>query len=122
MWTLNLLFVLFYLLLLVRLVSAVPHAGDWYCMNCLKSVQFSAQSFHFQNLLLFFFIIFFCVKLVHETIYEKILEPLVDVYKQVKIGDPLAKGTLLGPLHTRTSRENFEKGIQNIKSQVCPVS
>lgn len=62
------------------------------------------------------------MKLVHETIYEKILEPLVDVYKQVKIGDPLAKGTLLGPLHTRTSRENFEKGIQNIKSQVCPVS
>nr|XP_004235550.1 aldehyde dehydrogenase family 7 member B4 [Solanum lycopersicum]XP_010318473.1 aldehyde dehydrogenase family 7 member B4 [Solanum lycopersicum] len=55
--------------------------------------------------------------LVHESIYDKVLEPLVDVYKQVKIGDPLEKGTLLGPLHTRTSRENFEKGIHNIKSQ-----
>ncbi|KAM3267831.1 aldehyde dehydrogenase family 7 member A1 [Capsicum chacoense] len=55
--------------------------------------------------------------LVHETVYEKVLKPLADVYKQVKIGDPLEKGTLLGPLHTRTSRENFEKGIQNIKSQ-----
>lgn len=45
------------------------------------------------------------------------LDQLVDVYKQVKIGDPLEKGTLLGPLHTSDSRKNFEKGIEIIKSQ-----
>ncbi|CAA3002666.1 aldehyde dehydrogenase family 7 member B4 [Olea europaea subsp. europaea] len=55
--------------------------------------------------------------LLHENIYHKVLERLLDVYKQVKIGNPLEKGTLLGPLHTRASRENFEKGIQKIKSQ-----
>jgi len=51
--------------------------------------------------------------------YEKVLSQLVDVYKQVKIGDPLEKGTLLGPLHTKTSKENFLKGIEAIKAQVC---
>nr|GMC75962.1 aldehyde dehydrogenase family 7 member B4-like [Ipomoea batatas] len=55
--------------------------------------------------------------LLHESIYQKVLERLVEVYKQIKIGDPLEKGTLLGPLHTRASRENFEKGIQKIKSE-----
>jgi len=55
--------------------------------------------------------------LLHESIYEKVLDQLLEVYKQVKIGDPLQSGTLLGPLHTRAARENFEKGIKIIKSQ-----
>ncbi|KAK6911847.1 Aldehyde dehydrogenase domain [Dillenia turbinata] len=55
--------------------------------------------------------------LLHESIYQKVLDQLLDVYKQVKIGDPLEKGTLLGPLHTPTARKNFEKGIRAIKSQ-----
>lgn len=55
--------------------------------------------------------------LLHETVYQTVLDQLVGVYKQVKIGDPLEKGTLLGPLHTTVSKENFVKGIQVIKSQ-----
>ncbi|KAK9060525.1 hypothetical protein SSX86_021229 [Deinandra increscens subsp. villosa] len=55
--------------------------------------------------------------LVHETVYDSVVDQLLEAYKQVKIGDPLGKGTLLGPLHTRASRENFEKGIKVIKSQ-----
>ncbi|KAK9014157.1 hypothetical protein V6N11_005326 [Hibiscus sabdariffa] len=55
--------------------------------------------------------------LVHENVYQTVVDQLLDVYKQVKIGDPLEKGTLLGPLHTPTSRKNFEKGIEIIKSQ-----
>eukprot|EP00262_Sarcandra_glabra_P005543 TRINITY_DN1723_c0_g1_i1.p1 TRINITY_DN1723_c0_g1~~TRINITY_DN1723_c0_g1_i1.p1 ORF type:complete len:509 (-),score=85.18 TRINITY_DN1723_c0_g1_i1:273-1799(-) len=55
--------------------------------------------------------------LVHESVYQNVLDQLIGVYKQVKIGDPLEKGTLLGPLHTHASKENFEKGIQIIKSQ-----
>lgn len=39
----------------------------------------------------------------------------------MKIGDPLEKGTLLGPLHTPASKENFVKGIQVIKSQACLI-
>lgn len=55
--------------------------------------------------------------LLHESIYDKMLGQLVEAYKQVKIGDPLEKGTLLGPLHTKTSKENFLKGVEVIKSQ-----
>ncbi|XP_059433262.1 aldehyde dehydrogenase family 7 member A1 [Corylus avellana] len=55
----------------------------------------------------------------HESIYQKVLDQLIVVYKQVKIGDPLEKGTLVGPLHTQASRDNFEKGISSIKSQAC---
>jgi len=53
----------------------------------------------------------------HERIYQMVLDQLIGVYKQVKIGDPLEKGTLVGPLHTQASRDNFEKGISSIKSQ-----
>lgn len=53
----------------------------------------------------------------HESIYQKVLDRLLDVYKQVKVGNPLEKGTLLGPLHTRASKENFINGLQKIKSQ-----
>lgn len=55
--------------------------------------------------------------LLHEKIYQHIVEQLTDAYKQVKLGDPVDKDTLLGPLHTRASKMNFEKGIQVIKSQ-----
>lgn len=59
------------------------------------------------------------MQLLHESIYKIVLDQLIEVYKQVKIGDPLEKGTLLGPLHTPTSKENFVKGVQEIKAQVC---
>ncbi|KAJ7979234.1 Aldehyde dehydrogenase [Quillaja saponaria] len=57
----------------------------------------------------------------HESIYQSVLDQLVGLYKQVKIGDPLEKGTLVGPLHTRASRENFEKGVSIIKSQARKI-
>ncbi|CAN6928214.1 unnamed protein product [Brassica oleracea] len=56
------------------------------------------------------------------NVYDKVLEQLLTSYKQVKIGDPLEKGTLLGPLHTPESRNNFEKGIEVIKSQASTSS
>lgn len=55
--------------------------------------------------------------LLHESVYETVLEQLIGVYKQVKIGDPLESGTLLGPLHTPASKDNFLRGIEMIKSQ-----
>uniref|UniRef100_A0A6N2K4U8 Aldehyde dehydrogenase family 7 member A1 n=1 Tax=Salix viminalis TaxID=40686 RepID=A0A6N2K4U8_SALVM len=59
--------------------------------------------------------------LLHESIYQIALDQLLYVYKQVKIGNPLEKGTLLGPLHTSESRKSFEKGIEIIKSQACKI-
>ncbi|KAG9458108.1 hypothetical protein H6P81_002616 [Aristolochia fimbriata] len=59
-----------------------------------------------------------CRRLIlHENIYQNVLDQLIGVYKQVKIGDPLEKGTLLGPLHTPASKENFVRGMEAIKSQ-----
>lgn len=58
------------------------------------------------------------IQLLHESIYQRFLDQLVEVYKQVRIGDPMEKGTLLGPLHTTASKESFLKGIQTIRSQV----
>ncbi|KAF9587989.1 hypothetical protein IFM89_006868, partial [Coptis chinensis] len=58
----------------------------------------------------------------HESIYQSVLEQLIGVYKQVQMGDPLEKGTLLGPLHTSVSKEKFEKGMEIIKTQVIIFS
>ncbi|CAN7018449.1 unnamed protein product [Brassica rapa subsp. trilocularis] len=57
------------------------------------------------------------IHLLHVSVYDKVLDQLLTSYKQVKIGDPLEKGTVLGPLHTPESMKNFEKGIEVIKSQ-----
>ncbi|CDY51401.1 hypothetical protein HID58_020621 [Brassica napus] len=53
-----------------------------------------------------------CRRLVLKNLILYLLEQLLTSYKQVKIGDPLQKGTLLGPLHTPESRKNFKKGIE----------
>ena len=36
--------------------------------------------------------------IVHNSIYNDFVELLINAYKQVKIGDPLKSGTLMGPL------------------------
>jgi acyl-CoA reductase-like NAD-dependent aldehyde dehydrogenase len=46
------------------------------------------------------------------------MDKLLKAYSQVKAGDPLAEGTLLGPLHTKTGVEAYKKGISKIKEQV----
>jgi hypothetical protein len=100
------------LLLLVQQDNAALHAVGWYddfsflfFSSIVVCIQFSNYLFHLFQIL-------------HESIYQTFLDQLVEVYKQVRIGDPLEKGTLLGALHTPTSKENFLKGVQTIKSQV----
>src|SRR6056297_421255 len=36
--------------------------------------------------------------IIHESVYEKLKEKLVSIYKSIKIGDPLDEETLVGPL------------------------
>ncbi|KAJ7564458.1 hypothetical protein O6H91_02G018200 [Diphasiastrum complanatum] len=55
--------------------------------------------------------------LVHEKVYDKMIESLLSAYTQIKAGDPLSNETLLGPLHSEVSKSNFERGIEIIKSQ-----
>ena len=39
--------------------------------------------------------------IVHELIYDKLLERIISIYDQVKIGDPLKNETFDGPSHKR---------------------
>merc|ERR1719420_722489 len=38
--------------------------------------------------------------LLHESVYDQVLESLVKAYSGVRIGDPLEEGVLMGPLHS----------------------
>jgi aldehyde dehydrogenase (NAD+) len=57
--------------------------------------------------------------IVHESIAERFIERLTGAYKQVieRIGDPLAEGTLVGPLIHAGAVEQYEKAIAAAKQQ-----
>ncbi|XP_050529094.1 putative aldehyde dehydrogenase family 7 member A1 homolog [Daktulosphaira vitifoliae] len=51
--------------------------------------------------------------ILHESIYNEVLDNLIISYSNVikRLGDPLDKNTLYGPLHSINSIENFKKTI-----------
>ncbi len=51
----------------------------------------------------------------HEDIADSVIEKLVNAYKQVKIGNPLDKDTLMGPLIDETSVQTFLNAVQKAK-------
>ncbi|WP_444994003.1 L-piperidine-6-carboxylate dehydrogenase [Aliikangiella sp. IMCC44359] len=55
--------------------------------------------------------------IVHESIVDKVVDVLVNAYKQVTIGDPLDTNNLMGPLIDETAVANFEATIQKAKEQ-----
>ncbi len=56
--------------------------------------------------------------IVHESIYDSVLETLVKAYKQVegKIGDPLDTANLMGPLNSRGAVEQFLAAVEQAKA------
>jgi aldehyde dehydrogenase (NAD+) len=50
-------------------------------------------------------------------IASRLTEKLIAVYKQVRIGDPLEPGTLMGPLIDEGAVENMIRGLQTIREQ-----
>ncbi len=50
--------------------------------------------------------------IVHEAIYDVIVEKLKRIYKQLVIGNPLEADTLVGPLIDKTAVELFQKRIK----------
>jgi aldehyde dehydrogenase (NAD+) len=50
-------------------------------------------------------------------IAPRIIAALVNAYRQVKIGDPLEEGTLMGPLVNRRAVNDMLDGIQRIREQ-----
>ncbi len=53
----------------------------------------------------------------HNDIADKFTDSLVSAYKSVRIGDPMAEGTLMGPLIDEDSVRQFEAAIATIKDQ-----
>ena len=56
--------------------------------------------------------------IVHESIYDAVLETLVKAYRQVegKIGDPLDTANLMGPLNSRGAVEQFLAAVEQAKA------
>ena len=54
---------------------------------------------------------------VHESIYEKLVPALKNAYANLPIGDPLKKGTLVGPLIDARAYENMERALETAKAE-----
>lgn len=56
--------------------------------------------------------------LVQDSIYDSFIERLTKAYAKLetRMGDPLDDNTLVGPLHSTGSVDNYLKGIENIKA------
>ncbi|MCD8520249.1 MAG: aldehyde dehydrogenase family protein [Alphaproteobacteria bacterium] len=55
--------------------------------------------------------------IVHKSIKAELLEKLVKVYGQVRIGNPLEPSTLVGPLIDKAAFEGMEKALEAAKAQ-----
>lgn len=55
--------------------------------------------------------------IVHESVYEIFLEKLVNVYQQLRIGDPLDTTVHVGPLIDRDAVAHYERTIETCKQE-----
>jgi aldehyde dehydrogenase (NAD+) len=55
--------------------------------------------------------------IVHESIRQTLEDRLVAAYRQVKIGNPLAEGTLMGPLIDREAVAAMQEAIRRVKEE-----
>jgi len=53
--------------------------------------------------------------IVHEKLYDSVLERLKKAYTQVKVGDPLEAGTLYGPMHSKHGVQQYLDTVEEIK-------
>lgn len=55
--------------------------------------------------------------IVHESVYPKLIPALMKAYGKIRIGNPLEKNTLVGPLIDKHSFENMQKALSAAKEQ-----
>jgi aldehyde dehydrogenase (NAD+) len=53
----------------------------------------------------------------HKTVANQLTDRLVKAYQQVNIGDPLAEGTLMGPLSTETAVSAMLRALQQAQNE-----
>jgi len=54
--------------------------------------------------------------ILHEKVYDEVLERLVKAYGQIKVGDPLEPGTLYGPMHSQQGIDNYFSTLEEVKA------
>jgi len=56
--------------------------------------------------------------IVHEKVYDQVISRMVKAYEQLdsRIGHPLDKGTLIGPLHNKVGVQKFKSTLDDVKS------
>ncbi len=59
--------------------------------------------------------------LVHRAISDKMVSRLTEAYKQVKIGDPLETGTLMGPLVAERAIDQMMSALDNAREQGAQI-
>ncbi|MFQ6606339.1 MAG: aldehyde dehydrogenase family protein [Fidelibacterota bacterium] len=55
--------------------------------------------------------------IVHESRQEELVDGLINAYRQVRIGDPLDKNTLMGPLINQAAVELYQKALEELLPQ-----
>jgi aldehyde dehydrogenase (NAD+) len=55
--------------------------------------------------------------IIHESIYDEFLKQLIGAYKQIKIGNPLETGIVMGPLVDKAAIETMQIAIAQIKNE-----
>jgi aldehyde dehydrogenase (NAD+) len=55
--------------------------------------------------------------IVHQEIFELLVKRLVNAYQQVRIGDPMKKDTLMGPLIDKSAVWKMQEALNELKKQ-----
>jgi aldehyde dehydrogenase (NAD+) len=55
--------------------------------------------------------------IVQNSIFDKLKEQLISAYRQVKIGDPLEDGVLMGPLVDKQAVESMRRALEEIRKE-----
>ena len=54
---------------------------------------------------------------VHESVYDALVPALKNIYANLPVGDPLRKGTLVGPLIDKQAFENMERALASARHE-----
>ncbi|HFE65535.1 MAG TPA: aldehyde dehydrogenase family protein, partial [Caldithrix sp.] len=55
--------------------------------------------------------------IIHESVYDKFVDQLLNAYKQVTIGNPLKEGILMGPMVDRAGVETMQAALDQLKKE-----
>jgi aldehyde dehydrogenase (NAD+) len=55
--------------------------------------------------------------IIQEKIYDNVVRCLIDAYRKIPIGNPLAPGILMGPLIDRTAVQDMQNALQRLKEE-----